>query len=43
MVCGGLWWFSCISLVSLPIVPNDGGDLCCGGLWWFAVICCGLR
>ena len=31
MVCG-----ACISLVSLPIVPNSGGDL-----WWFAVICVG--
>ena len=41
---GGLQWFSCISLVSLPIVPNAGGDLwwfvvVCGGLWWFAVVC----
>ena len=47
MVYGGLWWFACISLVSLPIVPNYGGDLwwfavMCGGLWSFAVVClCG--
>ena len=50
MVCGGLP--TGISLVSLPIVPNSGGDLwwfagiCanCGGLWWFAgVYCGGLR
>ena len=47
MVCGGL---PASSLVSLPIVPNSGGDLwwCAvmcggfGGLWWFAMICCGL-
>ena len=37
-------WFACISLVSLPIVPNSGGDLwlfavICGGLWLFAVAC----
>ena len=38
MVCGGFWWFACISLVSLPIVPNSGGDL-----WWFAVICGGVQ
>ena len=36
VVCGGLWWFDCSYLVSLPIVPNSGGDL-----WWFAVICGG--
>ena len=34
MVCGGL---PASSLVSLPIVPNAGGDL-----WWFAVMCGGL-
>ena len=34
MVCGGLRWFACFPLFSLPIVPNSGGDL-----WWFAVIC----
>ena len=33
MVCGGLWRIACISPVSLPIIPNDGG----GGL--FAVVC----
>ena len=38
VVCGGLWWFVCISLVSLPIVQNSGGDL-----RWFAVVCDGLR
>ena len=27
VVCGGLWWFACIPLVSLPIVPNSGGGL----------------
>ena len=39
------WWFAVVcrrlpasSLVSLPIVPNSGGDL-----WWFAVMCGGLR
>ena len=36
------------SLVTLPIVPNSGGDLrwfavMCGGLWWFAVVCGDLR
>ena len=35
---GGLWWFACISLVSLAIVPNSGG-----GLWSFAVVCGHLR
>ena len=35
---------ACISLVSLPIVPNSGGGLrrfmvVCGGLRWFAVVC----
>ena len=47
VVCGGL---PASSLVSLPTVPNSGGDLwwfavMCGGfggLWWFAVICGGL-
>ena len=38
VVCGGFWRFACISLVSLPIVPNSGGDL-----WWFAVICGGVQ
>ena len=41
MVCSGLWWFACTSLVSLPIVANSGGDV-----WWFAGICAncgGLR
>ena len=41
MVCGGL---PASSLVTLPILPNPGGDLwwfavMCGGLWWFAVVC----
>ena len=42
VVCSGLQWFAVVcgglsaSLVSLPIVPNSGGDL-----WWFAVICGG--
>ena len=36
--CGGLGWFACFPLFSLPIVPNSGGDL-----WWFALICGGLR
>ena len=45
MVCGGL---PVSSLVTLPIVPNSGGNLwwfvvMCGGLWWFAVVCGGLR
>ena len=43
VICGGLRWFACIPLVSLPIVPNSGGDLqwfvvilvVCGGLRWF--------
>ena len=34
VVCGGL---PVSSLVTLPIVPNSGGDL-----WWFAVVCGGL-
>ena len=34
MVCGGL---PASSLISLPIVPNSGGDL-----WWFAVMCGGF-
>ena len=34
VVCGCLWWFACISLVSLSIVPNYGGDL-----WSFVVVC----
>ena len=38
VVGSGLWWFACISLVSLPIIPNSGGDL-----WSFAVICGRLR
>ena len=43
----GLWWFAYISLVSLPIVPNSGGDLwsfamICFHLWSFAVVCGGL-
>ena len=49
MVCGGLRWFACFPLFSLPspIVPNSGGDLwwfavICGGLWSFAVVCRGL-
>ena len=32
-----LWSVGCISLVSLPIVPNYGGDL-----QWFVVVCDGL-
>ena len=40
MVCGGLWWFACISLVSLPIVPNSG--VLCGRLRWFVVVCGGF-
>ena len=47
MDCGGL---PASFLVSLPIVPNSGGDLwwfavMCGGfggfggLWWFVVVC----
>ena len=45
MVCGGL---PASSLVTLPIVPNSGGDLwwfavMYGGLWWFAVVCGSLR
>ena len=47
MVCGGLLRFACISLVSLHIVINSGGDLLWfakiyGGLWSFAVDCDGL-
>ena len=47
MVCGGLRWFACFPLFSLPIVPNSGGDLwlfavICGGLGWFAMVCGGL-
>ena len=47
MVYGGLRWFACFPLFSLPIVPNSGGDLwwfavICGRLWWFAVVCGGL-
>ena len=43
-ICSGL---PASSLVTLPIVPNSGGDLWwfavkCGGLWWFAVVCGGL-
>ena len=41
VVCGGL---PASSLVSLPIVPNSGGDLwrfavMFGGLRWFVVVC----
>ena len=48
VVCSGLWWFACITLVSQPIVPKSGGALwwfavICGGLRWFAVVCGGLR
>ena len=34
-LCGGL---PASSLVTLPIVPNSGGDL-----WWFAVMCGSVR
>ena len=33
-ISSGLWWFACIYLVSLPIVPNCGGDLR-WSMWWF--------
>ena len=47
VVCGGLRWFACFPLFSLPIVPNSGGDLwwfavICAILWWFVVVCGGL-
>ena len=43
MVCGGS---PVSSLVTLPIVPNSGGDLwwfAVINVWWFVVVCGSLR
>ena len=46
MVCGGMRWFACISLIGFTAYRPKFWwwfAVICGGLWWFAVVCGGLR